>query len=737
MTSPREVFAIAVPMPVRRCFDYLPPEGGPRPHVGARVRVPFGRRRSAVGVVIRSLCHSELPVSRLKRINEVLDAEPLIGQDLLGLLEWAADYYYHPLGEVVQTCLPAPLRAGRPPHAASSPEWMLTGAGREVDPGVLARAPLQRRIHAALAGVPGGLDRSALVRLSPNWSAALKVMVSKGWVSAHQRECLEVPRTTLLPPPTLTRSQRAAVEAITSVLGVFQRFLLYGVTGSGKTEVYMRTVERVLAQGRQALVLVPEIALTPQLVQQFRSRFRTRIALLHSALTDQERLCAWLAARDGRAPIVLGARSAIFVPLKNLGLIVVDEEHDSSYKQQEGFRYHARDVAVMRARREGVPVILGSATPSLESLNQAALGVYRLIELPDRTAGAVVPRVRLLDMRRQTPTQGLSHPLRTALAARLVKGEQSLFFLNRRGFAPAWMCHDCGWLALCRRCDARLVLHRRSHKLRCHHCGVEQDVVSRCPTCQSGDLRGVGEGTERIEDALASAFPHARVVRIDRDSTRRKGALQDKLARIRRGEADILIGTQMLSKGHDFPNVTLVGVINADQGLYSTDFRAAERLFQLTMQVAGRAGRADKPGEVLVQTWHPDHPVFSALQRQDYRGFADYALAERRECSLPPFSYLALLRAESPQAGAALDFLRTAYELAHPNDRGGPAVEVMEPVPSPMERRAGRYRAQLLVQASKRAALHTFLSEWLEELTQARAGRRVRWSLDVDPIDLY
>jgi primosomal protein N' (replication factor Y) len=430
---------------------------------------------------------------------------------------------------------------------------------------------------------------------------------------------------------------------------------------------------------------------------------------------------------------VLGTRSAVFVPLMSPGIIVIDEEHDASYKQQDGFRYHARDVAVMRAAREQVPIVLGSATPSLETMHNARAGNYRLIALPERTGAAVMPAVRLLDMRRLKATDGLSAPLLEAVAARLARGEQSLLFLNRRGFAPVWMCHDCGWVAACRRCDARLAYHQGRRKLLCHHCGHEEPLAEACPQCASGRPKPLGEGTERVETSLARIFPEARLERIDRDSTRRKGVLEEKLARVHAGEADILIGTQMLSKGHDFPNVTLVGVLNADQGLYSVDFRAPERLFQQIAQVSGRAGRADKPGEVLIQTWHPDHPLFGALVHHDFAGFADFALAERRETGYPPFNFLALLRAESPKREATFRFLENARAVA-----GTPqGVSLTDPLPAPMERRQGRYRAQLLVQSVQRKMLHAFLDRWVRALAGARPAREVRWSLDVDPQDLY
>jgi len=732
MVASLRIYQIAVPTPLYRAFDYLAPVALTP---GVRVRVPFGRRE-LVGVVMGELTQSELPANRLKNITQALDDSAILTPSMLSLLQWAADYYHHPLGEVIHTALPVRLRQGHAPVASGVKIWSLTPAGKAVDPLTLKRAPVQKQVLEALAKDADGLDAEQLARVSQRSAAALKALRAKGWVSSHQREARPVIGGDLQTAPELNPDQKSAVAGILAGLGGFRPFLLHGVTGSGKTEVYLSVIEQVLAQGKQALVLVPEISLTPQLVGRFAQRFRAPIAMLHSGLNEQERLSAWVRASAGRAPIVLGTRSAVFTPLMHPGLIVVDEEHDASYKQQDGFRYSARDVAVMRAAREKIPIILGSATPSLESLKNARQNAYTLIELPERTGSAVMPAVRLLDMRRLKPSEGLSLPLREALAARLERGEQSILFLNRRGFSPVWMCFDCGWVAPCKRCDAQLTLHHRKQKLLCHHCGAEQEVVKSCPSCQGANLHPLGEGTERVEGALEKFFPQARIERIDRDSTARRGALQEKLRRVHAGEADILVGTQMLSKGHDFPNVTLVGILNADQGLYGTDFRSGERLFQLIMQVSGRAGRADKPGEVLIQTWHPEHPLFAALQRHDFHGFAEFALNERRETGYPPYSHLALLRAEAPAPGAALEFLRAARVLAVQLSPGK-EVQILSPAPAPMERRAGRYRAQLLVQSAQRAPLHEFLAQWVRQLTEAKFAKKTRWSLDVDPVDMY
>jgi primosomal protein N' (replication factor Y) len=734
MSATLRIARVAVAAPIRRLFDYFIPADLPLPERGARVRVPFGKRRVVIGVVVAVVETTDIPKQRLKPVAQVFDAEPMLSEAILSLLTWAADYYHHPIGEVVAAALPVQLRR-RESIGRGVAFWTLTPPGMAADLDELRRAPAQQHVLRALKASPRGLEAPDLAALSPRWRAALGKLVEKGWVEQGERDPRSPGADRSTVAPALSEAQQTAVGAVVAAQG-FKPFLLYGITGSGKTEVYLRIVAAVLEGGGQALMLVPEIGLTPQLAARLQERLQVPIAVLHSGLNDQARARAWADASSGKAALVIGTRSAVFTPLPRLRVIVVDEEHDSSYKQQDGFRYSARDVAIMRASRESIPIVLGSATPSLESLNRARSGAYAHLTLPARAGGAELPSVELLDMRRLAVDEGLSHPLRTALAETLQRGEQALLFLNRRGFAPIWMCFNCGWVAPCERCDARLTFHRASARLRCHHCGAERATFDTCPNCQAPGLHAMGQGTERVEAALARRFSSARIIRIDRDSTRAKGSLERSLERVHAGDADILIGTQMLSKGHDFPNVTLVGVVNADQGLHGGDFRADERLVQQIIQVSGRAGRASRPGRVLVQTYHPDHPVFAALARQRYDDFADYALAERRDAGYPPFSHLALLRAESPVPEAALRFLRNARALAlrFPVD---PGVQVMQPVPSPMERRAGRYRAQLLIQSARRGPLHALLAPWVEHLAELKESRRVRWSIDVDPSDLY
>ena len=735
MSTRQRIVQVAVPAPLRKTFDYLLPENtGSGVQPGLRVRVPFGRRE-LVGVVMGQTDRSDIDASRLKRISSVIDPQPVLPEMLMRLLQWISSYYHHPVGEVMQTALPVLLRRGHAAAAVGEEKWALTDAGKELDLSTLTRAPLQKRMIETLRARDSALGSHDLAEISKGWRNAIRQLEEKGWVASRYEDCLTAPDTSLLAAPEMTPAQATAVASVSKDIESFAAYLLYGITGSGKTEVYFQLVQQVLASGGQALVLVPEIGLTPQLVDRFRQRFAVPIAVLHSGLSDNERLCAWVSARDGRAGIVLGTRSAVFSPFANLGLIIVDEEHDGSFKQQDGLRYHARDVAVMRASREDVPIILGSATPALETLRLAKEGKYSLLELPERAQSASLPEVKLLDMQHLKNNDGLSRPLVQAIRERIEKKEQSLLFLNRRGFSPVMMCYDCGWIAPCQRCDARMTLHKRSGRLRCHHCGAERPMPQTCPECESENIHPIGEGTERVEQALEALFPEARIMRIDRDTTRRKGELEEKLERVRQGEVDILVGTQMLAKGHDFPNITLVGILNADQGIYGSDFRAPEIMLQRIIQVSGRAGRADRHGEVLIQTWHPGHPVFKALKTHDYNSFAEQELQQRKAANYPPYCHFALMRAEATAAGEALHFLQRAQTVGRAMAPEG--VELLSAVASPMERRAGRYRAQLLVQSNERKPLHGFLDRWLDTIEQEKQSKRVRWSLDVDPMDMY
>jgi primosomal protein N' (replication factor Y) len=676
---------------------------------------------------------SAVPAAKLKRAIALLDSEPVVDAELLALLDWAASYYQHPPGQVLAAALPVALRRGQAANALEV-VWRETGDGAAIDLDALRRrAPRQASLLAELRrrGDAATVDELSGVGGAPN--DTLAALEEKGWIAREER----APRFAAGPRPAqagpeLTPDQQAAITDARKSLDCFRCLLLHGVTGSGKTEVYLRLAADVIARGRQVLVLVPEISLTPQLVERFRARLAAPVCVLHSSLADGERLAGWRAAREGRAAVVLGTRSAVYTPLRAPGLVVVDEEHDPSFKQHEGFRYHARDVAVMRARRLGIPIILGSATPSLETLQNVTSGRYAELRLPRRARAASEPKIALIDLRTVPAPGGLSAPLLEAMRRQLAQGAQVLVFLNRRGYAPAWFCARCGWSAQCARCDARLTYHRSDERLHCHHCGAVRPAPDACPSC--GDAtRPAGQGTERISESLAACFPDAAIARIDRDSTRRRGSMQSLLDGVKTGSTQILVGTQMLTKGHDFPEVAMVAVLNADQGLFGTDFRSAERLAQILVQVAGRAGRAERPGEVWIQSAYPEHPLLQRLIREGYESFARAALDERRSAGWPPFSALAVLRAEAADARKPAAFLDRAAHAMRGLDRN---VTVLGPAPATMARRAGRHRAQIVLQAERRADLQRALAGWLPTLDTLSEARRVRWAIDVDPLEL-
>ena len=730
------ILKVALDTPLRRLFDYLPPlQSTVEPAVGARVRVPFGRQR-LVGVITGTAADSDLPLTRLKPVLQVLDTTPVVDPALQGLLAWASEYYHHPLGEVLASALPRALRLG---VAAAEREerWLLTEAGSLAAAAGEPRRATKQRALLAYLHAQGEASATALAERFGAWREAARALMSRGWIASAEVE-LQRPAAPAAavrtPGPALLPEQAEAVAAITASLDRFGAFVLHGITGSGKTEVYLRVIEQVLRAGRRALVLVPEIGLTPQLLARFRERFEAPMAALHSGLTEQERLAAWRDAFSGRARIVVGTRSAVFAPLPEPGVIVVDEEHDSSFKQHEGgFRYSARDLAVMRARLAAVPVVLGSATPALETLHNVSTSRYARLELSRRAAQAQPPTLKLIDLRNHATRGGLATPAVLAIERHLAEEGQVLVFLNRRGYAPTLLCTACGWIAPCRECDARLTVHLGAGRLRCHHCGADLPLPERCPQCGFA-VKAVGQGTERVEETLGALFPAAAIARLDRDVVRRPQEAEGVMRRMSSGEARILVGTQMVTKGHDFPNVTLVIVLNADQGLFSTDFRAPERLAQTIVQVAGRAGRGSRAGEVLIQTEFPDHPLLTQLLADGYDGFARIALEERAEAAWPPFSRLAALRDSARSGEAALAFLAEARGLARHTPFG---VRLLGPVPAAMHKRAGRYHAQLLIESRERRPLHAFLDNWLPQVEQLKSARAVRWSLDVDPIELF
>ena len=727
---------VAIDVPIDGLFDYRAVNATAH-DVGQRVLVPFGKK-IAVGVVMEWARTTALPPGRVRAILEFLrDAPPLPG-DVLDLLAFCSDYYHHPIGEVVLNALPTRLRK---PFASKAPRlvhrYRLTAAGQAVDPESLpVRAASQRKLLSSFrASHDGSLDEAQVRAATPRLTA-LQAMVARGWIERTSTPAAVVPPGTpseaYAVPPPLNAEQSAALTRMRTEGGGFTPWLLHGITGSGKTEVYLHLIADVLAQGRRALVLVPEINLTPQLEALVRGRFgHGEVVTLHSGLNESERLHNWIAAQAGAARIVLGTRLAVFTPLPDLGLIVVDEEHDPSFKQMDGLRYSARDVALMRAKRAAIPIVLGSATPALETFHHAEQGRYRLATLRHRV-NAMLPSIACVDTRRESLIDGLAPSLLNAVRATTRRGEQSLVFINRRGFAPVLICPACAWTSECPRCSAKLVLHLKDARMRCHHCGHQERVPAACPACGEQALAPLGQGTQRIESALARVFPTARILRIDRDSTRTKNAWSEMRRQIHDLEVDILVGTQILAKGHDFPRLNTVGVVNADSSLYSTDFRAGERLFARLTQVAGRAGRGAGAGEVLIQTAFPNHPLYLALQQHDYASFAVKLLAERKEAGLPPFVYQAILRAEAARAEAALEFLAVA---AREGACCGGGVTIYDPVPASMPRLAGVERAQLTVQSASRSALHAFLRAWRSQLAD-RGARKVRWSIDVDPLEI-
>lgn len=727
-------FRIAIPTPLRRHFDYLAPVNLQQalPQPGVRIKVPFGRQ-TLIGILLEIVHETDVPSQKLKPFIAILDQQPVFNAELLLLLRWCAQYYHHPIGEVMQNALPVKLRQGASTQIKGIRRWQLSPEGEQIDLSSLKRAEKQIALLNDLRTSAPGLTDSQLTAQHVGWRPVMKRLQEKGWVIPREENALPVAAATKA-SPTLNDHQRQAIDRVLQQHDRFAVYVLEGVTGSGKTEVYLQVIEKIIAQGKQALVLVPEIGLTPQLLERFLQRLTGRIAIMHSGLNDEERLQAWLHTQAGSADVIIGTRSAVFSPLLRPGIIIIDEEHDLSFKQQDGLRYSARDIAVKRARDLNIPIILGSATPSLETLYNAFQNRYETLLLPERAGNAKPPVIQLLDVRSQKMEHGLSAQLLHKIKEHLQRGSQVLLFLNRRGFAPVLMCHECGWHALCPRCDAHMTLHQNSSRLRCHHCGTEHLQPSACPDCKSKELLQMGYGTERIEDALTEIFPEFQIIRIDRDSTRRKGSMQKLLKEIQHGEKQILIGTQMLAKGHHFPNVTLVGMLNADYGLYSADFRASEKMGQLILQVAGRAGREEKKGEVLIQTHHPDHPLFAPLIAHDYPAFAKTLLEERQQTEFPPFSHLALLRAEAVDQTSPLQFLEQARLLLEQLQLA--EVIIMGPFPALMERRAGRYRAQLLIQATNRKSLQSLLSRTIYQIENAKLAKKVRWSIDIDPQDL-
>ncbi|MBV7316826.1 primosomal protein N' [Shewanella sp. NIFS-20-20] len=729
-----EKFAeVALPVPMRRNFSYrLTPAQASSAMPGCRVKVPFGRQQ-LIGVIAIISDQCDLPAAQIKNVTNLLDEQPLLPPALLLLIERGARYYLSSLGQMLTQALPTALRKGASSEAKHETYLQLTDAGAALTVVDIKRAPAQIKLWQALQRGAISKDTMQQLELSP---AALKTMEQKGWISrkevAPSQDLSWRQQLTLLEQPlSLNTEQAIAVGAINSRQG-FYTSLIEGITGSGKTEVYLALLEQVLAAGNQALILVPEIGLTPQTIDRFRRRFKVNVAVIHSGLTDNQRLSAWQQARSGEAAIIIGTRSALFTPMEYPGIIILDEEHDSSFKQQEGVGYHARDMAVMRGQLENIPVILGSATPSLETLNNALNGRYGHLSLNARAGNAKKVRQGIIDIRNQPLNCGMSAALINEMRQHLDAGNQVLLFLNRRGFAPALLCHECGHLHECDRCDAFFTVHQALNEICCHHCGNQYPIPRQCHQCGSTLLAGQGIGTEQLEQTLSHLFPQYPVVRIDRDSTRLKGSLERHLTAIHRGEYKILVGTQMLAKGHHFPDVTLVGLLDVDGALFSADFRAPERFGQLYTQVSGRAGRATKPGTVLLQTHQHDNPLLKELLHKGYGDFARNQLKERGMALLPPAWHMVLVRAEAHQAEDA-DALLQAIANLLPQDK---EFEIIGPLPAPLDRKAGKFRRQLMFQAKDRQRLQRECERILPLVTGLAETKRCRWSFDRDPQDL-
>jgi primosomal protein N' (replication factor Y) (superfamily II helicase) len=662
------VVKVVVNTPLRRSFDYLPPEDlSSQLLVGLRVRVPFGKRE-LIGLIINTSTKSNFDLDDLKRIIEVIDQEPVFDTSMMKLFKWAASYYHYPLGQVIHNAMPAHVRKG-------------------------------------------------------------KVLTLQSSSPAEHEDIIKNLTTELV----LNKQQEQVKNSILKQANGFHCFLLEGVTGSGKTEVYMQLIAEKIRLGLQVIMLVPEISLTPQTIQHFQGRFADNIVAIHSGLTDKQRFNAWSDARIGDADIIIGTRSAIFTPLLRPGLIIIDEEHDASYKQHGGFRYSARDLAIYRAQLFDVPIILGSATPSLESLHNALSNRYSLLSLELRAALASTPTFSCIDLKGKTLSEGFSEQLLDAIKEHLQQNKQVLIFLNRRGYAPLLQCHDCGWTASCPRCDTSYTLHRNSPELRCHRCESQRKIIHACPSCHSNALLPIGLGTERTEKKLEETFPDVPIFRIDRDTTRNRSKLENTISEINKGEAAIMVGTQMLAKGHHFPEVTLVAVLDADAGLFSSDFRGQEFMGQLLIQVAGRSGRGETAGEVLIQTHNSTHPTLNTLINNGYKQFSRTLLEQREMANLPPFSYQALIRAEASKVSLPMDFLQAVKDAT--KQKLTSSIFTLGPLPAPMEKRAGRFRFQLLLQSSNRAELHTLLNHLVPVYEALPLSRKVRWSIDVDPLD--
>ncbi len=720
---PQLIYEIAVPTPLFRSFDYLPPLDGTSAEIGSRVRINFGRRE-VIGVVINLKNRSDFDIKKLKPINEVLDKQSLLIDETLRLAKWAIKYYHSYPGEILSLCFPTALRKGKEAKPKGETTWVAT-----LDPQDFGRASRQEEIYSLIASSEHGLTAEQLPDKSKDM-AIVRQLVKRGSIFKTQ----SIKTSNIAFPQKhdlcLNAEQQHAFNSICNDIDHYSAHLLFGITGSGKTEIFIQTIRKLVKSGKQALILVPEIGLTPQLVKRFTDRFSERVITIHSEMSESSRLNSWLLAQMGEAKIIIGTRSALFTPMPNLGIIIIDEEHDQSFKQQDGIRYSARDMAVTRAHMRDIPIILSSATPSLESINNANSERYKLLELTQRAGEASPPKISLIDIRSQKLHSGMSQQFLTKIKQHVSNGGQALIFLNRRGYAPLIMCHGCGWNATCDRCDIKLTLYQKDNTLKCQHCGYTIRTPAKCPDCGEKEILALGKGTERVEEALAAAFPDLNIARIDRDTMQRKDSFNQIMKRAESGEIHILLGTQMLAKGHHLPNITLTGIIDLDSGLFSTDFRAIERMAQLLTQVAGRSGRGSKTGEVVLQTHQPENPTLHTILYSGYKAFSTKELKQRQAAQLPPYTSMAVIRAEAMDKNAANNFLESI--------KGGIdsqkqlQVEVFGPLPSVIHRRNRHYRSQLYFQSPSRPQLQKVLAETVIQAAANKLGKKVRWHVDMD-----
>lgn len=725
MTS---LLEIAIPCPLRQSFHYLSNDEVKSWQQGERVLVPFSGR-TLIGIVIAAEPYQQQDNKyKLKQIAERFDKSSLIPQDIFNLICWASQYYHHPIGECFQVALPKNVMTAKQNELLTEIGWQRTDKKETVT------GNKQNQVLSLFSNQQQKLAQSFIYESLGQCRTTLLSLEKKGLIKQLTEIKKPQPLNNIEPTAKLNHDQQAIVDKVNQAHEQFSPFLLHGITGSGKTEVYIHLAKHCLALKQQVLILIPEIGLTEQFVSRFKRHLAATIVEFNSAMSDRERQQAWLLAKDGLADIIIGTRSAVFTPTTNLGLIIIDEEHDNSFKQQESMRYHARNIALLRAKNSAIPIVLGSATPSMESLYQAEQGNYQYLELTKRATGANLPTVHIVDSHGPYAQKGLSSELYQAISKELAKDNQVLIFINRRGYAPILMCHDCGWQASCPQCDAKMVVHKQRYQLRCHHCGYVQSLIRQCPDCQSEDLNVYGLGTEQVEQTLQQLFPESNILRIDRDTTQRVGAFASIVNEVKQGGAKILVGTQMLAKGHDFHDVTLVGVLDADQGLYSADFRAKEVLAQLITQVTGRAGRGNKAGKVLIQSKQKDDPFWQDIIDKGYKATAEKLLQQRIDASMPPVGSLCVIRSRAKDSTHAMTFLSELAQQLHRTTQQ--TVLILGPVPAVMEKKAGYYRAQLLLTTQNRKALHQLLDQAMAQITALKIINKVHWSIDIDPIDL-